>query len=274
MPRVGSRFPTITYTKINRFESCRKWYWFQYLSGRELPPEKERTPANVVGNGVHGALRKLCLTGDPDDARADLDAYLRMPLHECAGPGTEAHEEAFVFLERGIEAHASIDSANRWAELKCEAESRRHQVRAWAAIDRVDQLRDGSWQLIDWKTGRWDEGEKTDQQLDIYHVIARTARRIHKTETVTTIGWNLRTNTQRVRVLTRDDAVATLNYLGGIARRLRELTEFEANPGGQCGFCPWREQCPDAAAGAPTIESWLDDEEDDDGLVAEAAIEG
>jgi RecB family exonuclease len=214
----------------------------------------------VVGNGVHGALRKLCLTGDPADARAHLDAYLRMPLHACAGPGTEAHDEAMLFLERGIEAHNSIDSEERWAELKVEAQSGRDKVRTWAAVDRVDRLRDGSYQLIDWKTGRWDDGEKTDQQLDIYHVIVRTARRLLKHEEVTTIGWNLRTDTQRVRVLTRDDAVATLHYLGGIARRLRELTEFEPNPGSHCGFCPWREQCPEAAS-VPLLEDWLEDDD-------------
>lgn len=258
---MAVNYPRITYTKIHRFESCRKWYWFDYLSGRPHPPEKERTPANVVGNGVHNALRKLCLSGDADDARADLDAYLRMPVHECAGPGTEAHDEAMLFLERGIEAHNSIDSADRWAELKCEAPSPRHQVRTWAAIDRVDRLKDGSWQLIDWKTGRWDDGEKTDQQLDIYHVIARTARRIGRETPVTTIGWNLRTETKRVRILTRDDAVATLHFLGAFARRLRTIEQFEANPGAQCGFCPWREQCPDAA-NVPTIEAWLDDDEE------------
>jgi hypothetical protein len=259
-------YPTITYSKLNRFETCRKWYWFQYLSGRDQPQEKERTPANIVGNGVHGALRKLCLTGNPEDARAELDAYLRMDIHECAGPGTAAHDEAVLFLERGIEAHNTIDSAERWAELKCEAQTGRYQVRAWAAVDRVDHLNDGTWQLIDWKTGKWDEGEKTDQQLDIYHLIVRTSRQIKKDIPVTTIGWNLRSGTKRVRVLTRDDAVATLRFLGGFAKRLREMTEFEANPGSQCGFCPWREQCPDAA-NVPLMEDWLEDEgEGDDSL--------
>ena len=62
--------------------------------------------------------------------------------------------------------------------------------------------------------------------------------------------------------------MATLRFLGGFAKRLREMTEFEANPGSQCGFCPWREQCPDAA-NVPLMEAWLEDE--DEGVDAEGS---
>ncbi len=237
---------SLTYSKVKTFLSCRKAYWLDYESGLPRPPETD-TIGGMIGTGVHRALARLCDTGDPAHGASELDAYLRMPSHEAVGPGTEYHDLAFELYQRGVAAHQSIESEDRWAELQGQALAHSRGIRLWAKIDRVDRLPGGHWQVIDWKTGRFDVGEETDAQLDIYHVILRTVRRLPAEAEVTAVGWNLRTGEKRVRSLTRADAAATVSYLSGLAHRIQSVAEFEAMPGPACGFCRWRPQCPESA---------------------------
>ncbi|MGE5597433.1 MAG: PD-(D/E)XK nuclease family protein [Hyphomicrobiales bacterium] len=261
----GSLF-RLTFSKLRAFERCRKQYWFRYLSGYEWPADVP-TPALVIGKGVHRAMKTLCETGDPADGAATLDVYLRMPIHECAGPGTEANRTAFELFERGCEAHASITSEDRWPELETWVPSARRGVTVSARVDRADRLGPLSWQVIDWKTGRYDLDEHVDLQLDIGHLALRTSKRIPREATVSAFAWNLRTGERRVRTLTRDDARATMDLMAGLARRLQEAPSFDASPGPGCAYCEWRPRCPDAAAAESAFD--LDEDElpgDDDRL--------
>lgn len=258
---MGERLFQLTQTKIQAFFQCRKQYWFRYVSGQEWP-EKLRFPGNVVGTGVHEALRVLCETGDAEDARHHLDVYLRMPIHAMAGPGTSAYDEAFVMLDRGIEAHHSIESVARWAERDSWIPSRRLGISVRGKADRIDRLRGGGWQVIDWKTGRGFLDVSVDLQLDIGQLILRTVMKIPRDEVVSVIGWNLRSGERRERVLTREDAAATMRYLAGLAKTMQETTEFEANPNPLCGFCEWRERCPEAREVEAAADAWLEDAEE------------
>lgn len=250
---MGGQLFRITFTKLRTFDQCRKKYWFRYVSG--LPyPEDVPTPALVVGKAVHRALKVLCDTGDPSDGASALDVYLRMPVHECAGPGTDAHAEAFELYERGCEAHRTIDSVDRWPELETWVHSERRGVQVSARLDRADRLRSGDYQLIDWKTGRWEVEDDIDVQLDIGHLALRTSRQLPASAGVVAVAWNLRTGRRRERHLTRDDARATMDHMGRMAARLQATTAFEASPSGACRYCEWRPQCPEATAAVDDYE--------------------
>jgi putative RecB family exonuclease len=247
----------ITHSKAQSFLRCRKQYWFGYVSGEQWPEEEAEPAPLVIGNAVHRGMQELCESGDPDVARQRVDAYLRMPKHAAAAPGTEEYAVVMECLERGIEAHQSIDSAERWAELETWAPAPKAGISVLAKIDRVDRLRDGLVQIIDWKTGRYDDPYITDEQLDIGHVAVRVVHRLKPDEAVRAIGWNLRSGSKRVRELVRDDAAATVRRMVGLARRMQQEQEFTATPGPQCGWCRWRDRCPEAAE----VESgeWEDD---------------
>jgi CRISPR/Cas system-associated exonuclease Cas4 (RecB family) len=236
----------LSHTKIVSFNRCRKQYWFRYVSGLEWPREAD-TPAAMIGTGVHRAMKVLCETDDPADGEHELDAYLRMPKHEAIGPGTEEHTLAFQLYANGVAAHQSIESEERWAELDTYVPSLKRGINVRTVVDRADRLSAGHWQIIDWKTGRFDLNEEVDAQLDIAHLVLRTIRRLPREARVTAMGWNLRSGQKRVRELVRDDAVATMHYLTGIAARFQATTEFEATPSRACSFCEWRPQCPEAA---------------------------
>ncbi len=242
----GEELFRLTHSKLETFRRCRKQYWFAYVSG--LPwPRPEETPAGIVGTGVHRAMARLCETGDPGDGAAELDVYLRMPEHAAAGPGTAWWELAFAAYGRGVEAHRSILSEARWAELDSWAPAKRLGITVQSKADRVDRLGPGRWQVIDWKTGRFDLDEVVDRQLDLAHVIVRVVRQLPREATVRAVAWNLRTGEQRVRELTREDAARTMDYLGRMAAVMRAESEFLATPGVHCGFCAWRSRCEAAA---------------------------
>ena len=250
----------LTYTKLESFRRCRKQYWFSYVSGEEWPPSRE-TPASLVGNSVHRAMQKLCETGDERDGEHELDVYLRMPSHAIAGPDTEHFETAMQLYRNGVEAHRSIVSEARFAEIDTWVPSKKRGINIRAKVDRADRLAPDRWQLIDWKTGKFDLDDRVDWQLDIAHLVLRTALRLPHDATVRAIGWNLRTGEQRVRELQQADAVKTADFLGRWAGEVQALDEFIAMPGPGCGFCDWRDRCPEAAAveseGADFLdESW------------------
>ncbi len=247
----------LSHTKLSSFDQCRKQYWYGYVAHTPRDPQSD-TPAGIIGTGVHRAMKVLCDTDNEDDGRQELDAYLRMPIHECAGPGTENYASAFEIFANGCRAHASIESENRWAELDSWVPSKALGIAITSRIDRADRFDPLHWQLIDWKTGRYDFGEVVDAQLDMAHLVLRTVRKLPREATVTAIGWNLRSGEQRTRVLTRDDAAATMRYLAGRAGQLQATTEFEATPSSACSFCDWRAQCPDAAAVETLLDDWIE----------------
>lgn len=249
----------ISHSQVASFNRCRKQFWFRYLSGI---PKPEETPnvAGCVGTGIHRAMRVLCETGDPECGARELEAYLRMPAHEIAGPGTEGHATAFEIFVRGCEAHDSIRSLDRWAELNTWAPWPKRGITVTARSDRVDRLAPEHFQIVDWKTGLYDLDDETDAQLDIGHLAARVSLGMRPATRVTAIGWNLRTGRQRVRELSRDDAVGTMRYYANVADRIRQTLEFEATPSVACAFCPWREQCPAAESVEEPDGVWFEED--------------
>lgn len=237
----------VTHTKAQTFLHCRKQYWFGYVSGDRWPEEDPEPAPLVIGNAVHRGMQELVESNDPDVARQRVDAYLRMPKHAAAAPGTPEYDTVMECMEAGIAAHRSIDAAQSWGEQETWAPFETAGISVMAKIDRVDRLPDGSMQIIDWKTGRFDDPYVLDEQLDIGHVAVRITHRLAAEVPVIAMAWNLRTGHQRVRHLARDDALATLRRMAGIAGRMQSETEFAASPGPRCGWCRWRDRCEEAA---------------------------
>lgn len=252
----------ITWTQIRRFEECRKRYWYDYVSGLPKPAEEETGPL-AVGKAVHRGMKALCDTGAHEDGVHHLETFLRMPAHAAAGPGTAWWELAHQLFEVGCEAHDSIASIDRISERDTWVPSVEAGVTVFARLDRADLMSDGSWLVTEWKTGKYDDPENTDRQLDLGHLGLRTVRpQLGGVGTVYAVAWNLRNNTRRIRALTADDARAAHRYAVRYADRIRATTDWTATPGRACTYCPWRSQCEDAE---PDL-SWLDSPDDGDDL--------
>ncbi len=246
----------INYSKISTFTQCRKKYWFKFIE--RAPSNWRPTPGAIIGRGVHQALGRSAMAGSEESGREALDAYLRMPDHAVAGPDTSYYSSRWLY-SRGSAASNSFDSADTWTELSLAWYWKNADLAFDAILDRVDELSDESWQIIDWKTGNYDAEDATDLQLDIAHVVLRSAKRLPDQTVVTTIGWNLRHETRRVRVLERRHAVATLRMLLVMARRIDATTEFTASPSRLCSFCDFLSRCDEAQYAALGQLEWADE---------------
>ena len=254
-------FP-ISHSKVQAFRQCRKKYWFGYVSGLPRPHEPMNIPG-LIGNAVHRGMRVLCEARNAALGRNDIEVYLRQEEHGLCGPGTDGYERALEYFAAGVEVHEAIESDASWAEKDLWYRNS-PAVEITARADRIDQLKSGEWQVIDWKTGA-ELDDQTDEQLDLAHVAARSAiPSIPAGAEVRTIAWNLRRRAAdaayrpRSRVLRRQDAVATVARYEAIARTMSETADFPAMPGRYCAFCAWRGQCPEAEAfdSAAADASW------------------
>jgi CRISPR/Cas system-associated exonuclease Cas4 (RecB family) len=232
----------MTPARVKSWRECRKQFWHKYVD-RTAEARQFRSPAGIVGKAVHEGMRVLAETNDPELGRGEVLRYLRQPRRESAGPGTDYHDVAVACYDAGIEAHDTIDSIDVWVEQSSWAPFPEQGITAWMRADRVDKLRTGQYLLIDWKTGRIDNDQHTDLQLDIANVVMRRIRRVPAEAEVKAIGWNLRGNKQRTRELTAEDAHETVRYLSLVASRMQTEEQFEPNPGPHCRFCAWSPVC-------------------------------
>ena len=257
----------MNYSRWKAWDSCRKQYWFSYLSGMAWPDDIESAPG-IVGKAVHEGMKYLADTGDEEMGRHRMEKYLAMPSHQVAGPGTDNYRMAMEYYENGCAAHRSIESVDCWTELSSWRHFKDFGVRLFARLDRVDKIAADHYLVIDWKTGRYLPSTDTDLQLDIAHTITRVTRpQLGSSGVVDAIAWSLRTGEQRIRRLTVQDAVQTGRLFGRIAARIQKEEEFEASPGPQCNFCKWRPQCTaaeDAVSGPLPPEFAEDDFEETD----------
>ena len=174
-----------------------------------------------------------------------------MPTHEVAGPGTAAFERAFELYAAGCEAHHSIASEDRLSELNTWVPAREQGVIIRTTIDRADRMPDGSWLVIDWKTGVYDHPEDTDRQLDFG--TSRFVRSAPAPGGRAGPGDRMESRGRdggdsafsRGRTLRR-----TRDYAARMGQRIQATTDFTATPSRACSFCAWRNVCDDAEPGS------------------------
>jgi len=109
-------------------------------------------------------------------------------------------------------------------------------------VDRIDRLASGSVAIVDYKTGKPKSQEEADESLQL-SLYALAAREVWGHEVAQLIFYNVENNT--AITTTRNNA-----QLEEAKVRVREVAEaiaegkFDAKPGYQCVFCPYRNLCP------------------------------
>jgi DNA helicase-2/ATP-dependent DNA helicase PcrA len=240
LPRRGDGL-LLSASDIETYRSCPLRYKF----ARVLRIPSPATRSQRFGIALHQVLERYHASG------ADTLAQLLTLLDECwrrAGFGAGAQEEALrekatSALRRYHARLADQRSEPVWFERMFAFRLGRHHVRG--RVDRVDRLPDGSYELIDYKTGR-PKGEqqlRQDVQLSLYAIAAQEC-------------WQLQTSAQSYYYLL-DDVKIPLPGSGEDADRVREtaidiaeaiLSErFEPTPSPSvCGMCDHRIVCPAA----------------------------
>jgi DNA helicase-2/ATP-dependent DNA helicase PcrA len=164
----------ISYTRYRIYRECPWKYKLFFADGRRIP----LNPKSSYGLSVHRAL-ETWLSAKDDDLDALLDA-LRARWISDGYPDEDAESRWYSKAERSLTRFHSEETSRRARTIALEKEFifplGRHSARGM--IDRIDQGPDGSYEIIDYKTGPvapTPEQVRADAQMRFYALGAERA---------------------------------------------------------------------------------------------------
>ncbi len=247
LPRRGDGALSLSASDLDLYLTCPLKYKFRRVFG--IP--QEPTINQRFGILIHSVLERFHKDSDRDAARGEGLAGL-MDLFESGWrrSGFGSSDDELQFRDRAREAMRLYWEREResegepvWLERKFDIRIGPHQVRG--RVDRVDRLPDGSYELIDYKTGeRKSEAQlENDLQLALYRLAAREA-------------WGLEAGTGSYYYVLDADKVAAPVRADDAERVERTVLavgegvlgqDFEPRPSPTtCGWCDYRLICPAA----------------------------
>jgi DNA helicase-2/ATP-dependent DNA helicase PcrA len=217
----------------------------KYKFARVFRIPQEPTIYQRFGIVLHQVLERFHQSESPgrDDLFDLFEASWRRAGFGDTDDELQFRERALDALDRYWERVRDQEGEPEWFERSFSFQLGPHLLRG--RVDRVDRLPDGSYELIDYKTGKAksEEDLRTDIQLSVYQMGARES-------------WGVRTSAQsymyvmtgeKVPVLHSEEELdrvrATVARIGeGILRQ-----EFQPTPSAEiCSFCDYRIICPAA----------------------------
>ncbi len=188
--------------------------------------------------------------GRPDEGSAGLDRLLALFEAGWRRAGFGASDDELQYRDRAVaalaryhERHLRSDSVPVWLERSFAFTIGPHQLRG--RVDRVDQLSDGAYELIDYKTGERRNAAGEDVQLALYRMGARDA-------------WHVDAELGSYWYVLEDERVPVPRAADDAERVERTVLEVGAGIEGQdfeprpsyeiCSWCDYRLICPASEA--------------------------
>lgn len=255
---VGVFFVSPTMLKLWR--RCRRAYRFKYVDRIPGIPR----PWLSYGQSIHAALRDVFNAGP---ARRTLELFERSLWANWDRRGYSGDEEEGRYRERAlatIRRYAADEpdfaTAPRPKLLEFGVEQRIGDVVLRGRLDRVDEGDDGLV-VIDYKTGRPTPPEQArgDEAFTMYAMLVHTRFK----RAPARLEWRFVETGDRVVTAREPDAFGRVRdaVLGAVAA-MRAEEAFPPSPGTWCGYCDYRDRCPEGAAAAGTTRAPLIEDED------------
>ena len=243
LPRRGDGALSLSASDLDLYLTCPLKYKFARVFG--IP--QEPTINQRFGILIHNVLERFHKEAEEDDSFERL-----MELFEAGWrrTGFRDSDDELQFRDRALAAMRAYWERERegegepvWLERKFDIRIGPHYVRG--RVDRVDRLPDGSYELIDYKTGeRKSEADlENDLQLALYRLAAREAWEIE----AATGSYYYVLDADKVAAPTKPDDTER------VERTVLEVGEgvlsqdFEPRPSPTtCGWCDYRLVCPAA----------------------------
>jgi DNA helicase-2/ATP-dependent DNA helicase PcrA len=231
---------------IDTYRACPLKYKF----ARVFRIPQEPTLHQRFGIAVHQVLERFHGGAGPGAALGSVPDLLGLLDHAWRRQGFGDSDEerqlrikAEAALGRYHAAVSDDDAQPVWFERSFTFKLGPHVVRG--RVDRVDQLPGGTYELIDYKTGRPRSAEALaeDVQLSLYTVAAREAWGLEESRGV----YYYLLDDARVAVPADDDRAAWIRDVAIEVAEGISAQEFEPTPSqSACGFCDYRLACPAA----------------------------
>jgi len=247
LPRRGDGALSLSASDLDLYLTCPLKYKFRRVFG--IP--EEPTINQRFGILIHSVLERFHKdAGEGETTNGGLAELMDLFESGWRRSGFGSSDDELQFRDRAREAMRLYWEREResegvpvWLERKFDIRIGEHQVRG--RVDRVDRLPDGSYELIDYKTGeRKSEAQlENDLQLALYRLAAREA-------------WGLEAGTGSYYYVLDADKVAAPTKPDDAERVERTVLavgegvisqDFEPRPSPTtCGWCDYRLICPAA----------------------------
>jgi DNA helicase-2/ATP-dependent DNA helicase PcrA len=244
LPRRGDGALNLSASDLDLYLTCPLKYKFARVFG--IP--QEPTINQRFGILIHNVLERF----HKEDGEGEDGLVRLMGLFESGWrrTGFGSSDDELQYRERAREAmrlywenESASESEPVWLERKFDFQIGEHHVRG--RVDRVDRLPDGSYELIDYKTGlrRTEAQLENDLQLALYRIAAREA-------------WEIEAGTGSYYYVLDGDKVAAPTRPDDAERVERTVLQvgegvlgqdFEPRPSpAVCSWCDYRLICPAA----------------------------
>lgn len=168
----------LNYSKIKTYRECPLLYKYKYVEGKR----EGLVPASSLGVSIHRALEEYhARSNDPSELLSYYDDCWLGAGYASAGEQMEWYLKGKKMLEMYEQAEYERKSVVDSTEREFIFQEGKWTFRG--KIDRTDKLPDGSWEIIDYKTGTDVDLSLpvTDSlQLGIYAIGARRAWNMQK----------------------------------------------------------------------------------------------
>jgi putative RecB family exonuclease len=252
---TAQRLVPVSPTKLDVWQQCPFRFRLQYVQKARVDSAWAHLS---LGNAVHAALRDWF---DLEQRRSEDAADLVRTNWSSLGfrdddQSAQWREIAAAMTVNYVQEHAADQPVGRERTLGALAE----HVTISGRIDRIDE-RDGELVMVDYKTGATVptiDDVKVSRALAIYAlVVQRSLKRpayvvqLHHVPSGVVVEYR-HTDETLARQLSRVDAIGR-----DIARATESGldSDFPAAPGPLCGWCDYRDLCPDSSA-APAQPPW------------------
>lgn len=232
----------LSYSQFDTFSTCPLKYNYRYMIGVPMP----QSHAANFGSSVHGALNELYQLLKQ---KHEVNLKVLEDLYEknWIPYGYESVEHEEIRKKQGFEMLKAFYDKNSqpWvipAFLEQNFNIRVDDFMITGRIDRIDKLDDGTFEVIDYKTGRSKEAYylKKDLQLSIYALACRDIFKIPVSKlSLYYLEDNEKQSTTRssVQVDEVKDEIRSLILD-------MQTSKFNPMPGFHCQFCDYRIICP------------------------------
>lgn len=242
-------FSLLSYTQIDTFGQCPQKYQFRYLYNLQTPPSSTLN----FGLSIHGALKDFYafLKKNPPEKDDDLFPVLQKFYEKNWIPigyeTPEMHKDQKSRGEKLLRKYCINEKKEGFripAFIEKEFLLKIDNIVLKGAIDRIDLLPDGTYEVIDYKTGDGkNKNAEKDMQLSIYALACKEVLKIPVSRLSLYFLENIE---KKSAIRTEEDLESCRAEIKKHAQGIMN-SDFSPTPGFHCGFCDYRLICPVAA---------------------------
>jgi DNA helicase-2/ATP-dependent DNA helicase PcrA len=233
---------SFSYSKIDTFETCPLKYKFRYLF--EIPSPSAH--AANFGSSVHETVNQFYQKVQEGE-KPSMELLMRI-YEECwISSGYESKTHMLARKKQGMdvmEKFYAAEEANNFVPPAYREKAFRLKIGEFTMmgrIDRIDKLADGTYEVVDYKTGTYKRGTNIDKdlQLSLYALACRDVFHIPVSKlSLYFLEDGLRVSTTR----TSENLVEVQDEITKNGNEILN-SQFLPTPGFHCSFCEFRVLC-------------------------------